>query len=133
MQLSITYKELENQILRRYNTTINISVTDDKTICVSRKIIPFLPAAELKIHITGIEGTDVFLSYDGGFITNKVINGIILFVKEKLATQVGFTGQDCAVVHLANIKDSDKVFNSVELKDIIFDTEKINLHFEFNN
>jgi hypothetical protein len=133
MQLSITYKELENQILRHYNTTVNISVIDDKTICASQRIMPLLPSVKLEIHIKSIEGTDIFLSYNSGFLTKSLIKGIILFVGENLAEQVGFIEQDCAVVHLAKIKDLDKVFDLLNLTDVLFDEEKINLYLEFKN
>ncbi|GHV04876.1 hypothetical protein FACS189416_3810 [Bacteroidia bacterium] len=132
MQLSITYKELENQILYHFSTTVNISVIDDKTICISRKIVSLLQG-KLQLHIESIEGTDVLLLYNGGFLTKSVINGVILFVKEKLASQVSFTEQNCATVHLAKIKDLDKIFDLLNLKDILFDTEKINLYLEFKN
>lgn len=133
MTLSITYSELEYQILRRYNTTVNIKGINEKTICVSRQIVSFLSKARLNINIEHIEGTDVFLSYDGGLITKNIINGVIFFAQEELATQVSFTEKNHFTVHLGKIKDLENVFNALEIKDILFDVEKINLLLEFKD
>lgn len=131
MILSITYKELENQILCLYGTTIVLSFIDEKTICVSRKIVSLLPSAKLKIQVINIVDSDVTFSYDGGVLAKSIINGVILFIREKFVRQVSFVERNHVILHLAKIKNIGKIFDLLELRDIVFQENKINLYLEF--
>jgi len=130
MTLSFTYEELKNLIFCHYNTAIDISFIDEKTIYVSPKIISLL-SAKIKIQVINIFDSVVTLSYDGGFFTKSIINAVVLFVREKFAGQVSFAEPNRVILHLAKIKDIEKIFDLLELKDIVFQENEITLYLEF--
>ena len=67
MKLTISYSELQDYVASHFHKTVNFGYVDGATVSVSVpiKVLGFTKSVSINITVTKIEGTDLFLSYDG--------------------------------------------------------------------
>ena len=67
MKLSITYAELQDYVARHYHKNVNLGYVNESTVSVSVpiKVLGFTKSVSINITVKKIEGTDLFLSYEG--------------------------------------------------------------------
>ena len=67
MKISITYAELQDYVASHFHKTINLGYVDGATLSVSVpiKVLGFTKSISINLIVKKIEGTDLFLSYDG--------------------------------------------------------------------
>lgn len=76
----------------------------------------------------GIEGTDLFLSYDGKMGIDLLVSPAISYAKKLVPEKAGFVEQmpgNIVKLRLGDIDKLQKVFEKVVLKDIRFTPENI--------
>ena len=76
----------------------------------------------------GIEGTDLFLSYDGKMGIDLLVSPAISYAKKLVPEKAGFVEQmhgNIVKLRLGDIDKLQKVFEKVALKDIRFTPESI--------
>lgn len=67
MKLTISYAELQGYVASHFHKTVNVGYVDGKTVSVSLpiKVFGFTKSVSINVGVEKIEGTDLYLSYDG--------------------------------------------------------------------
>ena len=67
MKIAITYAELQDYVASHFHKTVNLGYVDGATVSVSIpiKVLGFTKSVSINLIVKKIEGTDLFLSYDG--------------------------------------------------------------------
>ena len=103
MKLTISYAELQEYVASHFHKTVNVGHVDGKTVSVSLpiKVLAFTKSVSINVGVEKIEGTDLYLSYDGKM------------------------GIDLLVSRLGDLDKLQKVFEKVVLRAIRFAPESI--------
>ena len=130
MKLSITYAELQNYVAGHFHKTVNVGYVDGDTMSVSVpiKVLGFTKNVSINIIVKGIEGTDLFLSYDGKMGIDLLVSPAISYAKKLVPEKAGFVEQmpgNIVKLRLGDIDKLQKVFEKVKLNNILFEQEDI--------
>ena len=128
MKVTTEYSEIQSLVKSKTGREIGLSAIDDRTIKADAKVsvkVPFLGEIEksigVNVSVEEIEGNDVYLKYEGGMGTDMIIGGLLSFLSSTPAMKmVEKTQGNGIVVHLAEIKEVQKVLEMVELTNIVF-------------
>ena len=112
-----------------------MSAIDEQTVKAEAKVnvkVPFLGEIEksigVNVSVEKIEGNDVHLKYEGGMGTDMIIGGLLTFLSSTPAMKmVEKTQGNGIVVHLNEIKEAQKVLEIIELTDIVFQDNAMNV------
>lgn len=71
MKLTISYAELQEYVASHFHKTVNVGHVDGKTVSVSLpiKVFGFTKSVSINVGVEKIEGTDLYLSYDGKMVS----------------------------------------------------------------
>ena len=130
MKIAITYTELQEYVASNFKKTVNLGYVDGATVSVSVpiKVFGFTKSVSINIIVKKIEGTDLFLSYDGKMGIDLLVSPAISYAKKLVPEKAGWVEQmpgNIVKLHLGDIDKLQKVFENVELKDIRFTPEHI--------
>lgn len=130
LKLSITYAELQDYVADHFHKTVNVGYVDGDTMSVSVpiKVLGFTKNVSINIIVKGIEGTDLFLSYDGKMGIDLLVSPAISYAKKLVPEKAGFVEQmpgNIVKLRLGDIDKLQKVFEKVALKGIRFTPESI--------
>lgn len=130
MKLSITYADLQDYVADHFHKTVNVGYVDGDTMSgsVPIKVLGFTKNVIINIIVKGIEGTDLFLSYDGKMGIDLLVSPAISYAKKLVPEKAGFVEQmpgNIVKLRLGDIYKLQKVFEKVELKGIRFTPESI--------
>ena len=128
MKVTTEYSGIPSLVKSKTGREIGLSAIDDRTIKADAKVsvkVPFLGEIEksigVNVSVEEIEGNDVYLKYEGGMGTDMIIGGLLSFLSSTPAMKmVEKTQGNGIVVHLAEIKEVQKVLEMVELTNIVF-------------
>ena len=96
--------------------------------CIDIKVLGFTKNVSISIIVKGIEGTDLFLSYDGKMGIDLLVSPAISYAKKLVPEKAGFVEQmpgNIVKLRLGDIDKLQKVFKKVALKGIRFTPESI--------
>ena len=84
MKLAITYAELRDYVASNFHKTVNLGYVDGATVSVSVpiKVLGFTKSVSINITVKKIEGTDLFLSYDGKMGIDLLVSPAISYAKK---------------------------------------------------
>ena len=130
MKLYVTYTELQDYVSSHFHKTVNLGYVDGATISVSVpiKVLGFTKSVSINITVKKIEGTDLFLSYDGKMGIDLLVSPAISYAKKLVsgkADWVELMPGNIVKLHLGDIDKLQKVFEKVALKNICFTQENI--------
>ena len=130
MKLTITYAELQDYIASHFNKTVIIGYADGATISVSVpiKVLGFTKSVSINITIKKIEGTDLFLSYDGKMGIDLLVSPAISYAKKLVpgkADWVELMPGNILKLRLGDIDQIKKVFEKLKLNNIFFEQGNI--------
>ena len=130
MKLAITYTELQDYVASHFKKTVNIGYVDDATVSVSVpiKVLGFTKSISINLIVKKIEGTDLFLSYDGKMGIDMLVSSAISYAKKLVPEKADWVEQmsgNIVNLRLGDIDKVQKVFEKVELKAIRFTPEHI--------
>lgn len=130
MKLSITYAELQDYVAGHFHKAVNVGYVDGDTMSVSVpiKVLGFTKNVSINIIVKGIEGTDLFLSYDGKMGIDLLVSPAISYAKKLVPEKAGFVEQmpgNIVKLRLGDIDKLQKVFEKVKLNNILFEQEDI--------
>ena len=130
MKLSITYAELQDYVASHFKKTVNIGYVDEATVSVSVpiKVFGFTKSVGINIIVKKIEGTDLFLSYDGKMGIDMLVSPAISYAKKLVPEKAGWVEQmpgNVVKLRLGDIDKAQKVFEKLKLKAICFTPENI--------
>lgn len=83
MKLAITYAELQDYVASHFHKTVNLGYVDWATVSVSVpiKVLGFTKSISINLIVKKIEGTDLFLSYDGKMGIDMLVSPAISYAK----------------------------------------------------
>lgn len=130
MKISITYAELQDYVASHFHKTVNLGYVDEATVSVSVpiKVLGFTKSISINLIVKKIEGTDLFLSYDGKMGIDPLVSPAISYAKKLVPEKAGWVEQmpgNIVKLRLGDIDKAQKVFEKVELKAICFTSENI--------
>ena len=130
MKLSITYAELQDYVDGHFHKAVNVGYVDGDTLSVSVpiKVLGFTKNVSISIIVKGIEGTDLFLSYDGKMGIDLLVSPAISYAKKLVPEKAGFVEQmpgNIVKLRLGDIDKLQKMFEKVKLNNILFEQEDI--------
>lgn len=130
MNISITFRELQNYIKNHYGKVVNFSKVSDKTVRISysQKVLFKTVDIPLNISIDNVEPASLLLSYNSGFGIDIIIDGVLAFVKGKLPelNDVIKSGDNHQLsIELSKLSNLKSVFEKVELTGISIINEGI--------
>lgn len=130
MKLAITYSELQDYVASHFHKTVNLGFVDEATVSVSVpiKVFGFTKSVGINIIVKKIEGTDLFLSYDGKIGIDLLVSPAISYAKKLVPEKADWVEQmpgNIVMLRLGDIDKLQKVFEKVELKTIRFTPERI--------
>lgn len=130
MKLAITYAELQDYVASHFHKTVNLGYVDEATVSVSVpiKVFGFTKSVGINIIVKKIEGTDLFLSYDGKIGIDLLVSPAISYAKKLVPEKADWVEQmpgNIVKLRLGDIDKLQKVFEKVDLKTIRFTPERI--------
>lgn len=130
MKLAITYAELQDYVASHFHRTVNLGYVDGATVSVSVpiKVLGFTKSISINLIVKKIEGTDLFLSYDGKMGIDLLVSPAISYAKKLVPEKAGWVEQmpgNIVKLRLGDIDKAQKVFEKVELNNILFEQENI--------
>ena len=130
MKLSITYTELQDYVASHFHKTVNLGYVDGATVSVSVpiKVLGLTQSISINLIVKKIEGTDLFLSYDGKMGIDMLVSPVISYAKKLVPEKAGWVEQmpgNIVKLRLGDIDKAQKVFEKVELNNILFEQENI--------
>lgn len=130
MKISITYAELKDYVASHFHKTVNLGYVDEATVSVSVpiKVLGFTKSISINLIVKKIEGTDLFLSYDGKMGIDLLVSPAISYAKKLVHEKAGWVEQmpgNIVKLRLGDIDKLQKVLEKVELKAIRFTPENI--------
>lgn len=130
MKLAITYADLQDYVASHFHKTVNLGFVDEATVSVSVsiKVFGFTKSVSINIIVKKIDGTDLFLSYDGKMGIDLLVSPAISYAKKLVPEKADWVEQkpgNIVKLRLGDIDKLQKVFEKVELKAIRFTPENI--------
>ena len=132
MKLSVTYTELQDYVSSHFHKTVNLGYVDGATISVSEpiKVFGFTKSVSINITVKKIEGTDLFLSYDGKIGIDLLVSPAISYAKKLVPEKASWVEQmpgNIVKLRLGDIDKLQKVFDKLELNNIFFEQGNIGI------
>ena len=130
MKLSITYAELQDYVARHYHKNVNLGYVNESTVSVSVpvKVLGFTKSININLIVKKIEGTDLFLSYEGKMGIEMLVTPAVSFAKKLVPDKsdwIEVLADNVIRLRLGDIDKLKKAFEKVELKSICFEQENI--------
>lgn len=97
------------------------------SLSVPIKVLGFTKQISIKLIVKKIEGTDLFLSYDGKMGIEMLVTPAVSFAKKLVPEKfdwIEVLADNVIRLRLGDIDKLQKVFEKVELKNISFEQEK---------
>ena len=130
MKLTITYTELQDYVASHFHKTVNFGYVDETTVSVSLpiKVLGFTKSVSINITVKKIDGTDLFLSYDGKMGIELLVSPAISYAKKLVPEKAGWVEQmpgNIVKLRLGDIDKLQKVFEKLKLNNIFFEQGNI--------
>ncbi len=130
MKLTITYAELQDYVASHFHKVVNFGYVDRATVSVSVpiKVLGFTKSVSINITVKKIEGTDLFLSYDGKMGIDLLVSPAISYAKKLVpgkADWVELMPGNILKLRLGDIDQIKKVFEKLKLNNIFFEQGNI--------
>lgn len=130
MKLAITYAELQDYLASHFHKTVNLGYVDGATmsVFVPIKVFGFTKSVSINLIVKKIEGTDLFLSYDGKMGIDMLVSPAISYAKKLVPEKAGWVEQmpgNILKLRLGDIDQMKKVFEKLKLNNIFFEQGNI--------
>lgn len=130
MKLSVTFTELQDYIMNHFHKSVKLAYVDGSTVEVSVpvKVLGFTKQIGINLIVKRIEGTDLFLAYDGKMGIDMLVTPALAFVKKLVPEKtdcVQTLSGNVIKISLGDIDKLEKVFEKLTLKNITFDPSGI--------
>ena len=132
MKIAITYAELQDYVASHFHKAVNFGYVDGATVSVSIpiKVLGFTKSVSINITVKKIEGTDLFLSYDGKMGIDLLVSPAISYAKKLVPEKAGWVEQmpgNIVKLRLGDIDKLQKVFEKLKLANILFEPGNIGI------
>ena len=132
MRLSVTYAELQEYVASHYHKKVELGYVNESTVSVSVpvKVLGFTKSININLIVKKIEGSDLFLAYDGKMGIDLLVSPAISFAKKLVPEKAGWVEQmpgNIVKLRLGDIDKLQKVFEKLKLDKILFEPGNIGL------
>ena len=132
MKIAITYAELQDYVASHFHKAVNFGYVDGATVSVSIpiKVLGFTKSVSINLIVKKIEGTDLFLLYDGKMGIDMLVSPAISYAKKLVPEKAGWVEQmpgNIVKLRLGDIDKLQKVFEKLKLDNILFEQGNIGI------
>ena len=125
MKLSISFAELQEYISTYFHKELKLNYIDGSTVEVSTpvKVLGFTKQIGIHLIVKGIEGTDLFLAYDGKMGIDLLVAPALNFVKRLVPRKTDWVQSlsgNIVKISLGDIDKLEKVFEKLAMRSISF-------------
>ena len=141
MKLHITYQELSELVKSKADKIVEYSYIDSKTVNTKYTYMQKVPFCNkyisvpinVKVRVEGFENGNLLLSYDAGIGLDTIISGILsLYPGLKDMNIFEIQEKQKAVVFLTKIDQVRDTLEKIDILDICFDTDGVNITFSLH-
>ena len=129
MNISISFNEIKDIISKKTNNTINLDFTrvDYRTVKVSYKPMPFLPAVNVDVMVAKVDNSQLVLSYKANPAVDMIIKGVSNYLDNHIPKEIIELDASiqCVCINLDKIEQLQKPLEMTELKQISFEKENV--------
>lgn len=121
MKASISFPELQSILQEKTNQPISFSFVDGKTIRVTYPLSLGFIKKDISAKLTIIEmvGSNLLVSVDAGFGTDKLLNTVLSLLNNKIpAGLIEKRPESRLMLHLDQIEQVKTVFEAIKVNDI---------------
>ena len=135
MNIILDYQEIQSLVRQKTGREIALSAINERTVKAEAKVsvkVPFLGEIEksigVNVSVEKIEGNEVHLQYEGGMGTDMIIGGLLSFLSSTPSMKmVEKTQGNGIVVHLYEVEEARKALDVVELTNIVFNDNAVDI------
>lgn len=125
MKASLSFAELQDYILSHFHKSASLAYVDGSTVEISvpLKVLGFTKQIGIQLAVKKIEGTDLFLAYNGKMGVDLLVGPALTFVKRLVPEKTDFVqalSDNVIKIALGDIDKLEKVFDKWALKTISF-------------
>lgn len=129
MNITISFNEIKDIISKKTNNTINLDFTrvDYRTVKVSYKPMPFLPAVNVDVMVAKVDNSQLVLSYKANPAVDMIIKGVSNYLDNHIPKEIIELDASiqCVCINLDKIEQLQKPLEMIELKQISFEKENV--------
>ena len=129
MNITLSFNEIKDIISKKTNNTINLDFTrvDYRTVKVSYKPMPFLPAVNVDVMVAKVDNSQLVLSYKATPAVDMIIKGISNYLDNHIPKEIIELDASiqCVCINLDKIEQLQKPLEMTELKQIYFEKENV--------
>ena len=129
MNISLSFNEIKDIVSKKTNNTINLDFTcvDYRTVKVSYKPMPFLPAVNVDVMVAKVDNSQLVLSYKANPAVDMIIKGFSNYLENHIPREIIEldTSVQCVCINLDKIEQLQKPLEMMELKQISFEKENV--------
>jgi hypothetical protein len=133
MELRLTYQEIGSLIEKKSGRFLPIVYGGPHTVRISYDVNVLFKTASVGLDLTveRINGSDIFLSYDGGMGIDFMIRQAIAMAKNKPGGElIEPLDGNRILLSLGKNQQAGTIFDHIELRDIRFDEQYAIVEFE---
>ena len=129
MNIVVSFNEIKDFISKKTNNTINLDFTrvDYRTVKVSYKPMPFLPAVNVDVMVAKVDNSQLVLSYKANPAVDMIIKGVSNYLDNHIPKEIIELDASiqCVCINLDKIEQLQKPLEMIELKQISFEKENV--------
>jgi hypothetical protein len=129
MNIVVSFNEIKDIISKKTNNTINLDFTrvDYRTVKVSYKPMPFLPAVNVDVMVAKVDNSQLVLSYKANPAVDMIIKGVSNYLDNHIPKEIIELDASiqCVCINLDKIEQLQKPLEMMELKQISFEKENV--------
>ena len=129
MNILVSFNEIKDIISKKTNNTINLDFTcvDYRTVKVSYKPMPFLPAVNVDVMVAKVDNSQLVLSYKANPAVDMIIKGVSNYLDNHIPKEIIELDASiqCVCINLDKIEQLQKPLEMIELKQISFEKENV--------
>lgn len=129
MKATLSFNEIKDIISKKTNNTINLDFTcvDYRTVKVSYKPMPFLPAVNVDVMVAKVDNSQLVLSYKANPAVDMIIKGVSNYLDNHIPKEIIELDASiqCVCINLDKIEQLQKPLEMTELKQISFEKENV--------
>ena len=129
MNILVSFNEIKDIISKKTNNTINLDFTrvDYRTVKVSYKPMPFLPAVNVDVMVAKVDNSQLVLSYKANPAVDMIIKGVSYYLDNHIPKEIIDLDASiqCVCINLDKIEQLQKPLEMMELKQISFEKENV--------
>jgi hypothetical protein len=129
MDVFVSYDEVIGLIKKSFNISLKIENVDETTVKVSYSPHKLIPEVNVDVQVLSATENAVRLVYDSSLAVEKLIEGAIFFVRDRIpADQIEIdTDKASIVLFLSKSKNIKEIFKFASLRDLRFTERGVEL------